>query len=203
VFLAFHGPSRVDHGVAHHVHESPPTMTVPLAILALLAAGAGAWGLPTAHGTAFGRFLQPVLGAGGHGEAGAHVGPAYGLMAVSVLVALAGLAVAWVMYPGGRADLSRVGVPRNGLHALLLHKYYVDELYDRLFVRPLFGLAEWCARAFDAGVVDGAVNGIGTLVSRGAGALRRYQTGFVMNYALSVLVGALAVLALLLWGGRS
>ena len=198
VFLTFHGPSRVDHAVAHHVHESPPVMTVPLGILAVLAAGAGVWGLPTPEGTAFGRFLAPVLRSAAEGGE-VHHGPAYGLMAVSVLAALAGLAVAWRLYLGGGADLARIGVPRGALHRLLLHKYYVDELYDRLFVRPTVRVAEWCAGAFDLGVIDGAVNGVATLVLRASAALRRHQTGLVMHYAFSMLVGVVALLGWLLW----
>jgi NADH-quinone oxidoreductase subunit L len=198
VFLTFLGRSRVDHDVAHHAHESPPVMTIPLTILAVLAAGAGVWGLPGEHGSAIGRFLAPVL-AGGHEAAGGHHGPAWGLMAVSVAAALAGLAVAWAMYVRGQADLAKVGVPQNGVHRLLLHKYYVDELYDRTIVRPILALSRWCAEAFDVGVIDGAVNGVATVVERAARALRRYQTGFVMNYALSMLVGVVALLGWFLW----
>jgi NADH-quinone oxidoreductase subunit L len=194
VFLAFHGRSRVDHETAHHVHESPPVMTAPLVVLAVLAAGAGVWGLPGEHGTAFGRFLEPVLGGGG-----GHHGPAWGLMAASVLAALAGLAAAWAGYVGGRVDPAKIGVPQHGLHALLLHKYYVDELYDAALVRPTLRLAGWCARAFDLGVIDGAVNGVAAVLDRAAGALRRLQTGFVMSYALSMLVGVVALLGFLFW----
>jgi NADH-quinone oxidoreductase subunit L len=198
VFLAFLGRSRVDHEVAHHVHESPPVMTVPLTLLAVLAAGAGVWGLPGEQGSAIGRFLAPVL-AGGHGAEAGHHGPAWALMAVSVAAALAGLLVAWTMYVRGRADLAKVGVPQNGVHRVLLHKYYVDELYDRTIVRPILALSRWCAEAFDVGVIDGAVNGVATVVERAAGRLRRYQTGFVMNYALSMLVGVVALLGWFLW----
>ncbi len=198
VFLTFLGHSRVDHDVAHHTHESPPVMTIPLVILAILAAGAGVWGLPGEHGSAIGRFLGPVL-AGGHEAEAGHHGPAWGLMAVSVAAALAGLLVAWQMYLGGKADLAKVGVPQNGVHRLLLHKYYVDELYDRLIVRPIFALSRWCAETFDMRVIDGAVNGVATAVQGLAGRLRRYQTGFVMNYALSMLVGVVALLGWFLW----
>ena len=76
VFLAFLGRSRVDHDAAHHAHESPPVMTIPLVILAVLAAGAGVWGLPGEHGSAIGRFLAPVL-AGGHEAEAGHHGPAW------------------------------------------------------------------------------------------------------------------------------
>jgi NADH-quinone oxidoreductase subunit L len=196
--LTFLGRSRVDHEVAHHVHESPAVMTVPLALLALLAAGAGVWGLPGESGSAIGRFLAPVLGGSHEAEAG-HPGPAWVLMAVSVAAALAGLVVAGEMYLRGRADLAKIGVPRNGVHRLLLGKYYVDELYDRLFVQPILALSRWCADVLDAGVIDGAVNGVAAVIVGAAGRLRRYQTGFVMNYALSMLVGAAALLGWFLW----
>ena len=198
VFLAFLGRSRVDHDVAHHIHESPPVMTIPLAALAVLAAGAGVWGLPGEQGSAIGRFLAPVL-AGGHEAEAGHHGPAWALMAVSVGAALAGLVVAGEMYLRGRADVAKVGVPRNGIHRLLLGKYYVDELYDRALVRPIFALCRWCAETFDAGAIDGAVNGVALVVEHAAARLRRYQTGFVMNYALSMLAGVVALLGWFLW----
>ncbi len=88
-------------------------------------------------------------------------------------------------------------MPSNPVHQLLLRKYYVDELYDFLFVRPYFALADWCARVFDHRVIDGAVNGIGALVVRSAQGLRHVQTGVVMNYALGILIGAVAVVAYL------
>jgi NADH-quinone oxidoreductase subunit L len=103
------------------------------------------------------------------------------------------------MYLGQGADLARVGVPRSGLHRLLLAKYYVDELYDAALVRPLLGLFRWCAETFDLGVIDGAVNGVAAFFGRWALGLRRYQTGFVMNYALSMLAGVIALLGFLLW----
>ena len=198
LLLTFLGRSRVDHDVAHHVHESPAVMTVPLAILAVLAAGAGVWGLPGEHGTAIGRFLAPVL-SGDHAAAASHHGPSWALMVVSVVASLAGLVVAWQLYLRGRADVAKIGVPQSGLHRLLLGKYYVDELYDRALVRPILALSRWCAEVFDAGVIDGAVNGVATVIERAAGRLRRYQTGFVMNYALSMLVGVVTLLGWLLW----
>jgi NADH-quinone oxidoreductase subunit L len=195
VFLTFFGASRVDHEVAHHVHESPAVMTVPLMILAVLAAVAGVWGWPFHDGAMISRFLGPVLG-GGEGE-GEH-GPAWLLMAGSVLVAFGGIAVAWRMYIQGRADLSKIGVPQNAVHRVLLNKYYVDELYDGVFVQPIVRMARWCA-GFDLGVIDGAVNGVAALVMGAAARLRRLQTGFVMNYALTMLIGVVALLGLLLW----
>jgi len=89
-------------------------------------------------------------------------------------------------------------VPRNPIHALVLNKYYVDEIYDVLFVRPVYAASEWCARVFDAGLIDGLVNGVGRMMTGWALGMRRVQTGFVMNYALAMLLGAVAVVAVLL-----
>jgi NADH-quinone oxidoreductase subunit L len=195
VFLAFFTPSRLAPEVAHHVHESPWVMTLPLAVLAVLAVGAGAIGIPSAHGTAFARFLAPVLPL----HEGEHSPLSVIALAVlSVAVALAGVILAWIMYVGRAGAAATIGVPRNRLHRLVLDKFYVDELYDAAFVQPLLGLYAWCARAFDLGFIDGIVNGVGQLVTLGARGLRRLQTGFVMNYALTMLLGAIAIVAFLL-----
>jgi len=108
-------------------------MTLPLAVLALLTALAGIVGVPSAHGTAFARFLAPVLPLHQAEHGGV---TALSLMAVSVVAALGGVFVAWLAYGRGPVDASRIGVPGNALHRLVLNKYYVDEIYDALFVRP-------------------------------------------------------------------
>jgi NADH-quinone oxidoreductase subunit L len=195
IFLTFYTPSRVDPEVAHHVHESPPVMTLPLVVLAALTVVAGALGIPSAHGTAFARFLLPVLPLheGEHGPASIIT-----LAAVSVMAGLIGLAAAWAMYGRRPVEADDIGVARGPLHRLVLNKYYVDEIYHALFVRPLFAVCAWCARVFDLGVIDGAVNGVGRVVVAWARGLRRLQTGFVMNYALTMLLGAVAMAAFLL-----
>jgi NADH-quinone oxidoreductase subunit L len=192
VFLAFFGASRMSHDVAHHVHESPPVMTVPLIILAILTAVSGlALGVETSGGTAFARFLAPVFPI----EEGEH-----GLLvpALSVIAAVGGVLLAWMMYGRRPVRAEEIGEPKNALHALLLNKYYVDEIYDAAIVTPIYRLSQWCARVFDLGVIDGAVNGLGQSVTAWARGLRRVQTGFVMNYALTMLVGAVAIVAYLL-----
>jgi NADH-quinone oxidoreductase subunit L len=195
IFLTFYTPSRVDPEVAHHVHESPPVMTLPLVVLAALTVVAGALGIPSAHGTAFARFLLPVLPLheGEHGPASIIT-----LAAVSVMAGLIGLAAAWAMYGRRPVEADDIGVARGPLHRLVLNKYYVDEIYHALFVQPLFAVCAWCARVFDLGVIDGAVNGVGRVVVAWARGLRRLQTGFVMNYALTMLLGAVAMAAFLL-----
>jgi len=188
VFLAFFGTPRMSKDVAHHVHESPPVMTWPLIVLALLTLVSGfALGIPSEHGTPFARFLAPVLPV----HEGAHGGVAgIMLLVLSVIVVLAGIGMAWFMYIASppRADI--IGQPTSALKRLLLNAWYVDWLYDRAIVRPLFALSEFLARVFDLGVVDGAVNGLGRGVAWGAAGLRQLQTGYVVNYALTMLAGA-------------
>jgi NADH-quinone oxidoreductase subunit L len=84
------------------------------------------------------------------------------------------------------------------MHRIVLNKYYVDEIYDALFVQPIYRLCLWCARVVDVKVIDGLVNGVGSAVVAWALGLRRIQTGFVMNYALGMLLGAVALIAFLL-----
>jgi NADH-quinone oxidoreductase subunit L len=192
VFLAFFGSPRMDREVAHHVHESPAVMTVPLIVLAILTAVAGFIGVPSSHGTAFGRFLAPVLPLHEEETGGA---VAFTLLILSAAIAVGGVLLAWVMYGLRQVRSETIGASRNPIYVLLARKYYVDELYDALFVQPIYRLAQWCARIFDLGVIDGIVNGIARLVTAWATGMRRIQTGFVMNYALGILIGAVAVVA--------
>jgi len=102
------------------------------------------------------------------------------------------------MYGGRPVRAEALGRPGNVLHALLLNKYYVDEIYAALFVRPLVWLANVCARVFDLGVIDGVVNGVGRAVVTWARGMRLVQTGYVVNYALTMLLGAVAIIGFLL-----
>ena len=196
VFLAFFGGPRMPKEVAHHIHESPAVMTLPLVVLAILTVVAGlAVGIPSSQGTAFAHFLAPVLPLE---EAEHSAGVAFSLLVLSALVAIAGVALAWMIYGRTPVRAASIGVARNPLHKLLIEKYYVDEIYDALFVKPIYHLSLWLARVFDPGLIDGIVNGVATLVTGWARGLRRVQTGFVMNYALGILLGAVAVVAYLL-----
>jgi len=196
IFLAFLGAPRMSKEVAHHVHESPPTMTVPLVVLALLTIIAG-WvlGVPSEDGTRFQRLLAPVFGL----HAGEHEGAtAIMLLVLSVIVVFAGILLAWFLYGAGPVRADELGRPRTVLHRVLLNAWYVDWLYDRVVVRPLFVLSEFFAQLFDTRVVDGAVNGLGRVVVAWAQSLRRLQTGYVVNYALTMLAGAVAIVGFLL-----
>jgi NADH-quinone oxidoreductase subunit L len=196
IFLAFLGAPRMSKEVAHHVHESPSTMTVPLIALAALTIIAG-WvlGVPSEDGTRFQRMLAPVFAL----HPGEHGGPtAIMLLVLSVIVAFAGILLAWFAYGAGAVRADEIGRPRTFVHRLLLNAWYVDWLYDRVIVRPLFALSAFFAQLFDTRVVDGAVNGVGRTVAAWAQSLRRLQTGYVVNYALTMLAGAVAIVGFLL-----
>jgi NADH-quinone oxidoreductase subunit L len=181
---------------AHHVHESPGVMTFPLWILALLTVVTGiAFGIPSDHGTRFERFLAPVFPVHESGHSGAI---ALMLLVSAITAFVAGVVVAWFMYMAAGVRAGEIGQPRTPIHALLLNAYYVDALYDRAIVRPLLALSRALATAFDVRLVDGLVNAVGRAVVVGAAGLRRIQTGYTVNYALTMLAGAVAIVAFLL-----
>jgi NADH-quinone oxidoreductase subunit L len=192
LLLAFFGGPRMSREVARHVHESPAVMTVPLLALALLTAGAGlALGIPSDEGTPFARFLGPVFPL--HEEG--HAGP---VALLSVIAFAAGVALAIFVYRSTGARPERIDTPRTPLHALLLNGYYVDVIYDRTIVRPLFALSTFLARVLDLGVIDGLVNAAGRAVVAGAAGVRRLQTGYIVNYALTMLAGAVVLVGFFL-----
>jgi len=241
LFLTFYGQSRVHHEVEHHIHESPNSMLIPLVILAVLSVVGGWIGI----GGRFEHFLEPTMRIQRHVVA-PHLGPPGApetkreeivehaeettpaapseeliLMGLSVGIALAGIGLAWHLYLK-RTDLpGQIAQKFHGFYELVFHKYYVDELYDALFVNRAkdLGLA---LGSFDRVVVDGAgVNGAGWLtrfVSRlsmwwdtwivdgsirlgsfmvyALGFVSKFlETGYVQNYMLLIVLGLIGFLA--------
>jgi len=189
VFLTFAGPPRSKE----RPHESPPVMTAPLGLLAIGAAGAGLLGVSATAGRLQG-FLAPVLGRVPEPAAGLSEGV---LAAISVAVALLGIGVAWLVYGSGRIDWVALRFRLSGLQRLLARGWYVDDAYAALLVPPGKAGSAFLAYAFDMRVIDGAVNGVGQVTAALASVGRRIQTGFVRNYALAFLLGAVAVLVYL------
>jgi NADH-quinone oxidoreductase subunit L len=170
-----------------HLHEALPVQTIPIVILAAGAVVAGY--IPVAS------FLTPVFGRA------VEVGTAtfIGLAALSVLVALVGFAVAYLLH-ARRPELAVAWRTRLGpIHALVEHKYYIDELYDRLFVRPGLALARFLNDVVEPRVIDGAVNAVAAAVMVEAQDVRGIQTGRVRSYALVTLGGAVGVLVIVAW----
>lgn len=199
-YLTFYGPSRVDPHVADHLHEAPPAMRMPLILLALLALLGGFVGFPPESGSVH-RLLAPVFAAAEHLRGGPHhFGPGdVVLMLISLAVAIAGWRLAYRVYVQ-EPQLEAQWIQRwQGLYTLLANKYYVDEIYDKLIVRPLYVLSDlllW--RVFDVGVIDSLVNGVARFVRLDSQILSYVQTGYVRTYALTMVVGAVVVLLVLL-----
>jgi NADH-quinone oxidoreductase subunit L len=198
MFMTFHGTSRVDEKVAHHVHESPPAMTIPLMALAVLSVVGGWVGLPDgiAWGEALPRFLAPAVGV---------FKPAFGanelmLSALSISLTLIGIAIAYVFYLSSPGLATVVAWRVKALYQLLLEKYYIDEIYDALISRPLFFIAQYVLfRGIDHYTIDGVVEGTGLTVEAGGDAARRVEDGNVQHYALVYLLGAVAIGAFYLY----
>ena len=212
IFLTFFGEPRYDeHKV--HVHESPYNMTVPLILLAILSTVGGWAAAPHLVGGTdyFEKFLHPVFSmyapAGVEGTPEAVEAPGimllHALTGWPVLIALAGLLIAWWFYIKSPQTPKKLAESLRGPYTLVLHKYYVDELYNAVIVQPLLWISTnvlW--HVVDEGVIDGTVNGVAR-VSRDTGSeLREIQSGNARSYATWVVIGAVGVTVLMLglWG---
>jgi NADH-quinone oxidoreductase subunit L len=198
IYLTFFGKSRMDHKVEHHVHESPKVMTVPLMILAFFSITIGWIGMPGVlipHANLFADFLAPVFPHAEHGG-GSHA-LEIGLMIFSVLVALAGIRLAYSLYVKAPMIPERYAEKFKGLYTLLLNKYKVDEAYNFLFVDGLVHkFAKFLHSVADVKIVDGAVNGVARLIGRTSEKGRKLQTGFVQEYAFSMGLGLVVLMGL-------
>jgi len=198
--MTFLGENRTGEREREHLHEAPWIMTGPLVVLGILSAVGGGLNLPEAFGghQALEHWLEPVTAPAAaftHLEA-PHGATEYYLIGAAVLIGLVGLVAGWRATLARPTPTARAAPPDRGLALVLNRKYYIDELYDTIVVRPLVWLSRavlW--RGVDQGVVDGAaVNGLARL-SQGLGWLgSRLQTGQVGVYVVLFLVGALWVL---------
>ena len=168
-----------------HLHEAPPVQTVPVIILAGFAIIGGYIGV--------GGFLQPVLGKA------AEATPAefLGLAAVTTVVALAGFLLAYRLYARDPAAAAAITARVRPVYTLLWRKYYVDELYDRLFVRPGMAVGRFLDEVFEPRVLDGFIDGLVLGIGDLADDWRHFQTGKVRRYALWTLGGAALLTAYL------
>jgi NADH-quinone oxidoreductase subunit L len=242
VFLTFHGQPRFaaaghgHHDAGHHgghdahgghghhgaPHDAPPSMALPLIVLAIGSVVAGFIGVPHALGGSnrIETFLEPSFEAHAAAEAGA---PAEGavaehaatqaeehgagdiatermLMALSTGLAIAGIGIAWYFWLRRADAAAALARQFSGPYRWLLNKYYIDELYDAVIVQPIKQVstgALW--KGVDVGLIDGSVNGIGAVVRSASSVLRRLQTGSVRAYAASLFFGAVAILGWYLW----
>jgi NADH-quinone oxidoreductase subunit L len=199
-FLTFYGPERVPHEAGHHAHESPPVMTVPLAVLAICSLVVGAYFSWTGG---FNRLLAetpslayaPISAAHGPHVEGSHTL----ISTVGTIIAVTGIGLAAFLYLGDIGLVSTLKRLFAPLYWLSYGKLFFDPIYYALFVWPLEMLAR-VSYGFDRRVIDGAVNLVGRIPPWIAGTLRPLQNGLVQFYALAMLWGVVVLmLTLLIW----
>ncbi len=210
IFLTFHGPTRADHHTFEHAHESPPVMMWPLYILAVGAvlAGMAFYGDFVGHHenewwagaiTNLQMFehngkTETILEAAHHVPTWVKVSP--------FVAMLLGLALAWYMYilrPDMPGRLARQNQP---LYDFLLNKWYFDEIYNFLFVRPAMWVGKTLWKRGDGSIIDGFLNGVAMGIvpwlTRFAG---RIQSGYLFHYAFVMLIGVSAIITWFAVGG--
>lgn len=199
-FLTFEGKERFGHNL--HPHESPSIMTIPLMILALLAAIGGFIGIPALFsgegGNRFEEWLAPVfenaerkLSIYGTHSSGSEIL----LMTISVLLAVAGIWIARNIYLKKPSIAESISSRFKGLYNLLWNKYFVDEVYDTVIVNPIVKGSESVLWKFtDNKIIDGLVNGTASLISYISSKIRKIQTGVAQIYAVVMMLGIVIAL---------
>jgi len=207
VYLTFHGNERMDEQTRHHLHESPRSMTVPLMILGVLSIVGGYVGVPSLFGATnfFEHWLDPVTAKGSeimstsvHASGGGDAGLEMTLMFVTVVLVIGAIFLARHLYVCNTEASTRVREKSGGLYTVLLNKYYVDEIYGLLVVKPFVGLSTFFWKIVDVLVIDGFVNGLARLGALASDLLRFVQTGRVRSYATLFAAGVVLVIGFLI-----
>ena len=185
LFITFGGGFRGTEEQRHHIHESPAPMTIPLIVLAVLSIIGGFVGVPEVFmhgGERLADYLSPVIRPVSHPIEHA---TELGLMALTTIVAIAAIVLAWFRYRRFKEEQP------SGFGRLLENKWYVDELYDTVIVKPVNKLGVIANTYFEKSGIDALVNGVGRLVNYGGRQLRWLQSGQVGNYVLLMVISML------------
>jgi NADH-quinone oxidoreductase subunit L len=198
LFVTFWGEYRGTEESKKHLHESPALMTIPLAVLAVLAFAGGFMGVPEALGGhhALHAFLQPVLKTSNE-MAGAHElshQSEWMLMGIAVSIAIAGILMGYAYY-----KKYKPAHQNTGLASFFEHKWYMDEAYDNTVVKPLFGGSKIMEQFIEKSGLDGLVNGVGKLIQFGSTKFRLLQSGLVGFYLFMMVLGMILLFVLQWW----
>ena len=199
LFVAFWGQPR-DWPLFEQAHESARVMTGPLAVLAALALAGGLLGLPHVLGVenVLGGWLEPAFD-GLEAAKSYHLSSAteWTLLAVSALVAVAGIGLAYWFYVANPGLPARLATALRPAFVVLVNRYYVDNLYDAVFVRGGHRLARWLAQGVDRAAIDGIIDGGARQLVRAGAWLVQFEDGHIPHYALGMFVGAMLLVAYL------
>jgi NADH-quinone oxidoreductase subunit L len=197
LFMTFHGTPRADEKVMAHVHESPKVMLIPLLVLAAGAVFAGALGYSLFVGEGMEHFWREsllVLPENNSIEA-AHHAP-FWVKAAPLVVGLAGIGIAYLFYIAQPALPGMVAARFRGIYLFLLNKWYFDELYDAIFVRPAVFIGRGLWKSGDGALIDGVgPDGIAAATLDLARRASRLQSGYVYHYAFAMLIGVVLLVS--------
>jgi NADH-quinone oxidoreductase subunit L len=197
LFMTFHGPSRADHHVLEHAHESPWVMIGPLLVLAVGAMIAG-WALHNWFiGADWPHFWNGAIFNGPDNKVLANLEdvPFWAEWAPTIL-GIAGIGVAYVMYIANPLLPVRLAQNFGAIYRFLLNKWYFDELYDVIFVRPAIALARLFWQVGDVTIIDGVPNGLAELTTEGSREVVKIQTGSLAVYAFVMLIGVVVLVGI-------
>ena len=203
LFLAFFGEFRGTEEQKHHLHESPASMTLPLVILAILAAVGGFMGAPMFTGGHhyLGEYLAPIFTYSQQlmpevFSAKPSESTELMLMGLSVAAGLLGIILAYVQYVARAQRPAEDEAQRSVPESLVYHKYYIDELYNAVFTRPIMALSSGLYRFVENSVINPVVGVFGRAVNGGGLLLRYVQTGAVETYLILMVIGIVLILGL-------
>jgi NADH-quinone oxidoreductase subunit L len=202
LFLTFFGEFRGTEHQREHLHESPASMTLPLFVLAILSAVGGFMGAPMFVGKHYlADYLAPIFTYSKQILPAAFTTePEHNtelmLMGISVLVAVIGIVLAYVQYVARAQRPAEDEAQRSAPESLVYHKYYVDELYDNLIVKPVMALSTGLYKFVENGIIDPIANGVGRVTLAGGQLLRNVQTGSVETYLILMVIGIVLILGL-------
>jgi NADH-quinone oxidoreductase subunit L len=191
LFITFSGSFRGTEEQKHHVHESPAPMTTVLVVLAVLSIVGGLVGIPEVFikgGDRINEFLSPIIAQ--HDAHTVSHSTEYMLMALSTGLVIVAIIFAWIKFRNYQRSEAR------GLAKVLENKWYVDELYEKIIVKPLHNLASFLSNVFEKSVVDGLVNAVGKAVHYGSRQLRLLQSGQVGSYVLLMVLSIVIIFVL-------
>lgn len=194
MYLTFYGKFRGTAAEESHIHESPKAMTIPLVVLAILAAVGGLLNIP--HVLGGNEWLAKWLT--GAKVAQHHLNLShtteFGLMAVSVFAAVLAITIAYSKYVKKGEVSVADDAPRTALEKLSYHKFYLDEIYDAAIRQPLDAFSSFFYKIIDNKLIDGLVNGLGWSASEGSKGLRLLQSGNVGYYIMMMVIGVIALM---------
>ena len=204
IFMTFHGKERASHDVMHHVHESPLVMLVPLFVLAVGALVAGFLFEGYFFGHEYAEFWKGALFTAADNKILEEFHEVPKLVKWSPFIAMAtGFVAAWYFYIRSPETPKELARQHQGLYQFLLNKWYFDELYDFLFVRPAMRLGKFLWKKGDGAVIDGlGPDGIAARVTDITGRVTRLQTGYLYHYAFAMLIGVAALVTWMMIGSK-